>query len=301
LKELLFSVIEHTPNNNAEAGDQAGSVAALKIVALLVDEPHAMELWTLKKLASIPGDLYALSARSGRRGSTVNHLRCWAREHGLRGVASQLLAAKTIGLCQNHNELQSMHRLLDGEYLEEWWCNSGIEPIEVPHLNHADARAVITRLQPDIIVRVGGEMLKRETVSLARIATLNIHHGLGPRIRGTWSIPWGIIEGRCDWIGATVHEIEDGIDSGRILWRGSPQLAPGDSGTTLLFRVHLEAVDALVTAIRHYATGAMPASWPLDEDEQSVCRSAPGVWAWLRYLYLRNGKHASVILERAWR
>jgi methionyl-tRNA formyltransferase len=137
------------------------------------------------------------------------------------------------------------------------------------------------------MVRVSGGVLKREIFSLARIVTLNIHHGLAPRIRGMWSIPWGIVEGRHDWIGATVHEIDEGIDTGRILWRGAPQLAPGDTGTTLLFRVHLEAVDALVTAIRHYATGATPPSWPLGNNEQSVYRSASGIWAWMRYLYLR--------------
>ncbi len=274
---------------------------ALKIVALLVGEPRAMELWTLKKLAATSSSLYAVRARKGRGGSAFKRLRRLAREQGLAGAASRLLASRTIGSWQHRNELQRMHQLLDGEYLEKWWHDSGIETLEVTHLNDADARAVISGLRPDIIIRVSGGVLKRETFSLARIVTLNIHHGLAPRIRGMWSIPWGIVEGRSDWIGATVHEIDDGIDTGRILWRGSPQLAPGDSGTTLLFRAHLEAVDALVTAIRHYARGATPASWPLGEDEQSVYRSAPGVWPWLRYLYLRKGRNAPVILEAAWR
>jgi formyl transferase-like protein len=298
-KESVCRMAEHIPNNRAQAGHQADAAAGLRIVALLVGEPRAMELWTLKKLASVSDNLYAVKASEGRGGSGLKRLRRLVREHGLRGVASRLLAARTIGVWQQHIELPRMHHLLDGEYLKEWWRNSGIKAIEVPHLNHAEARAVIARLQPDIMVRVSGGVLRRETFSLARIVTLNIHHGLAPRIRGMWSIPWGIVEGRRDWIGATIHEIDDGIDTGRILWRGSPQLAPGDTGTTLLFRAHLEAVEALVTAIRQYAAGTAPASWPLAEDEQSVYRSAPGVGARLRYLYLRHGRHAPVILEGA--
>jgi hypothetical protein len=277
------------------------SLQPLRIVALLVGEPRATELFTIKKLASIPGALCAVRARKGRASSAVQHLRRLARELGVGGVASRLLASKVIGPWQDRRELQRLDQLLDGEHLREWWRNSRIRTLEVPHLNHADARSVITGLQPDIIVRVSGGVLKREIFSLARIVALNIHHGLAPRIRGMWSIPWGIVEGRSDWIGATVHEIDDGIDTGRILWRGSPQLAPGDTGTTLFFRVHLDAVDALVAAVRQYATGATPVSWPRVKDEESVYRSAPGLRAWLRYLHLRSGKHARVILERAWR
>jgi hypothetical protein len=294
-------MVDHPSNSIADASKGVSSEATLKIVALLVGEPRAVELWTLKKLASIPGNLCAVRATKGRGTSPLKRLRRLAREHGVGGVASRLLASKVIGLWQDRKELQRLDQLLDGEYLREWWRGSGIQAIEVPHLNHADARSAITRLQPDIIVRVSGGVLKRDIFSLARIVTLNIHHGLAPRIRGMWSIPWGIVEGRCDWIGATVHEIDDGIDTGRILWRGSPQLAPGDTGTTLFLRVHLEAIEALVTAIRHYATGTAPASWPRGKDEQSVYRSAPGVWARLRYLHLRSGRHAPVILERAWR
>jgi formyl transferase-like protein len=295
-------MVDHPSSGIADASNRVDSGATLKIVALLVGEPQAMELWTLKKVASLPGKLWAVRARKGRGSSAFERLKRLTQENGIGGVTSRLLASKVLGPWEERQQRQRLDQLLDGEYLRKWWCNSGIESIEVPHLNHAAARSVITRLQPDIIVRVSGGVLKRRIFSLARIVTLNIHHGVAPRIRGLWSIPWGIVEGRCDWIGATVHEIDDGIDTGRIVWRGSPQIAPGDTGTTLLFRAHLEAVEALVTAIRDYAAGATPASWPLGkDDEESVYRSAPGVWASLRYLYLRGGRHARVILERAWR
>jgi hypothetical protein len=228
-------------------------------------------------------------------------LRRLVREYGLVKVASRLLANGLVGHRHAREECQELDRLLDGEQLRDWWRGSGIEPVLVPDLNHPEARSRIAALEPDIMVRVSGGILHRGTFSLARLATLNIHHGIAPRIRGMWSIPWGIIEGRDDWIGATVHVIDDGIDTGRVLWRGQPQLTPGDTGTTLFFRAHLQAVEALVRLTRVYAEGATPAPWPAEGSELSVYRSALGLGAWLRYLYLRRGKHAPVLLERAFK
>jgi hypothetical protein len=271
----------------------------LKVVALLVGHPHAVELWTLKNLATVAGTLNVVQAESGSGVSARKRLRRLTREHGVVAVASRVLGAKLIGNVHERRELRHLDRLFDGEHLREWWDGCGIEPIVVPHLNHEKAHAALAALQPDIVVRVSGGLLKRPTFGQARVAALNIHHGVAPRIRGMWSIPWGIVEGRPDWIGATLHVIDDGIDTGRVLWRGSPQIAPGDTATTLFFRAHLEAVDALVSVVRIMAQGGAP-SWraPL-EREPSVYRSAPGLGDWMRFLALREGKRARVTLEGA--
>ena len=185
------------------------------VVALLVGDPHAPDLWTLKNLASVAGRLTVVSAESGSGVSARKRLRGLIREHGVIRVASRVLAGKLIGKLQEHRELEELERLFDGEHLRDWWAHCGISPIRVPHLNHENARLVIAALEPDIIVRVSGGILKREIFGLACTAALNIHHGVAPRIRGMWSIPWGIVEGRTDWIGATVHLIDDGIDTAR--------------------------------------------------------------------------------------
>jgi methionyl-tRNA formyltransferase len=211
---------------------------------------------------------------------------------------SRILGTQLIGRWESRRRQKLLDQLLDGEDLRAWWRSSAITPIDVPHLNHEDARSAIASLQPAIMVRVSGGLLKRETFSLASLATLNIHHGRTPHIRGMWSIPWGIIEGRREWIGATLHVIDDGIDTGRILWRGAPQLAPGDTGTTLFFRAHCEAVDALVGVIRDCMDGVPSTHWPSEDAGPSVYRSAPGVRAWLRYLYSGGGARAAVLMER---
>ena len=115
-----------------------------------------------------------------------------------------------------------------------------------------------------------------------------------------WSIPWGILEGRADWIGATVHRIDDGIDTGTVFWRGSPQLAPGETATTLFMRAHLEAVEALIRVMCDYRDGREPAAQVIGP-ETSVYRSAPGLIEWTRFLMAGRGKHSTITLERAFK
>ena len=271
----------------------------LNIVALLVGDPHALELYALKSLHSVAGKLMVVRAESGSGVSARKRLKRLVRDHGIVKVASRILGGKLIGNLQERRELEELECLLDGKYLRDWWDDCHIEPITVPHLNHGLARSVIAELQPDIIVRVSGGILKRDTFGLARITALNIHHGMAPLIRGMWSIPWGIVEGRSDWIGATVHEIDDGIDTGKVFWRGSPQIAPGDTGTKLFFRAHLEAVEHLVRLIESYDRDETPVTWISHELEGSEYRSAPGLAAWIRFLLLSRGKYSPAILRGA--
>ncbi len=170
--------------------------------------------------------------------------------------------------------------------------------MKVRTLNHAEAHAALSALSPDLMVRLSGGVLKPLILSLARIAALNIHHGQAPLIRGMWSIPWGIVEGRRDWIGATVHVIDDGIDTGPILWRGSPQLAPGDTNVDLLFRAHLEAAEALARILDAYARGDFPSPWMPAAGVSSTYRSAAGLREWMRFLYLDQGRRSRVLIER---
>lgn len=272
----------------------------LKVVALIVGEPKGPELWALKKLESTGCRLIVVSAESGTAVSRSQRMKRMVRSQGPLRVLSRLLGSNLIGRKLELKRSQLLERLFDEANLRDWWNKAGVEPISVPHLNHQVSQSTIAALRPDIIVRVSGGILKRKIFSLARLATLNIHHGQAPAIRGMWSIPWGIVEGRQDWIGATVHIIDDGIDTGQVLWRGSPQMAVGDTGDTLFFRSHLEACEALVRIIDEYSKGISPVA--LDTDQNTAAssyRTAPGLGAWLRYLYSGRGARSRVLIESA--
>lgn len=68
---------------------------------------------------------------------------------------------------------------------------------------------------PDLIIYSGGGILRNAFIKTARIGVLNAHSGPLPAIRGMNAIEWSLIEGLEPT--TTVHLIDSGIDTGRIL------------------------------------------------------------------------------------
>ena len=271
----------------------------MKVAALIVGEPRGPELWTLRKISSVRCEAHVVQALHKSVAPKWKLLRSRIRELGFFATASRWLGKRLIGAREEERAEQVLDELFDVQSLREWWAQCGLAPVRVPQLNHPDCKAAIEKIAPDVIVRVSGGILKPHIFSQAKLAALNIHHGRAPLIRGVSSTPWGIIENRPEWIGATIHLIDKGIDTGAVLWRGAPQLTPGDTDVTLHFRIHLEAVDALVRILEEYAATGSARARVAATHEASTYRSAFGLGAWTKFLLLRRGRSSRVLLERA--
>jgi hypothetical protein len=272
----------------------------LRVVALTLGTLSATHLWTLKLIAEAGHDLRVVRARQPDPITKWKRFRRLVHDYGFLRALSRRVAHRLIGRPALAQQEVLMGSLLDYRELARWWDAANIPVIDVPWLTHDLGVERIAALEPDVMIRISGGVIPRRVFGLARMTTLNIHHGVAPAIRGVWSIPWGIVEARPDWIGATVHQIDDGINTGPVFWRGSPQIAPGDTGELLYFRAHLEASAALVRILDIYACGEKPV--PLRSDGESVYRTAPGLAAWIRYrLLLRRGLRAPWVLEKALR
>lgn len=87
----------------------------------------------------------------------------------------------------------------------------------VENINTSTTLDFIKKIDPDVIVTNACSILSEETlISLAKYKILNVHNGINPRYRGTGNI-WAILEKNFSLIGVTVHEVDAGIDTGKIL------------------------------------------------------------------------------------
>lgn len=87
----------------------------------------------------------------------------------------------------------------------------------VDGVNSERTQQVLQDLAPDVLVQIGAGVLSPRIFRVARLGTLNLHHGMAPLIRGMHSIYWSVWERKVEWLGATVHQIEEGIDTGTPL------------------------------------------------------------------------------------
>ena len=133
-------------------------------------------------------------------------------------------------------------------------------PVAVPRsafvsLNSAEARAAIRALEPDLLLVHGTGILKPETFQLAPLA-VNLHCGVLPEYRGHDSTFWALHAGDYDRVGASLHVIDAGVDTGTLIAEGRVACGPADSDLDAWVAAFAVGVDLAVTLVERLADGA---------------------------------------------
>ncbi len=84
-------------------------------------------------------------------------------------------------------------------------------------VNDVPSELFLAEVKPDIIIQAGAGILKQNIFSIATKATINLHHGIAPQIRGIESTFWCMYYGMREKIGVTCHFIDATLDTGVII------------------------------------------------------------------------------------
>jgi len=149
--------------------------------------------------------------------------------------------------------------------------------VYVETVNGTDAVGAISRLEPDVVIQVRAGILRRQVFEIARIGTLNLHPGIAPLIRGQEPGYWALWEQKREWMGATLHYIDEGIDTGPVLAYApvEPCLA-GERYPSLYARTTELGVKCLVEALCRLERGDR---WTVSPPQgERVYRTIPSGW-----------------------
>src|SRR5690606_41205419 len=95
------------------------------------------------------------------------------------------------------------------------------------------AQAELAALQPDLMVVVAyGLILPQAVLDIPRLGCINSHASLLPRWRGAAPIQRAVAAGDAEY-GATVLQMEAGLDTGPMLLKVSTPSSPDDTGGSL--------------------------------------------------------------------
>jgi len=101
--------------------------------------------------------------------------------------------------------------------LESTARNNNIEYMREKEINSEAVSRKIKNIKPDLLVTAHFQkLLKNELINLPSIGCLNLHPSLLPLYRGMSPQHWPIINGDKK-TGITVHFIDEGIDTGKIV------------------------------------------------------------------------------------
>jgi len=90
-----------------------------------------------------------------------------------------------------------------------------IPTYSVANHNDESCKELLAADQPDLLVLGGTRIIKPSIFNIPRLATVNSHPGLLPWLRGSASVGWALYKDLPQ--GATVHFIDEGIDTGDVI------------------------------------------------------------------------------------
>ena len=117
-------------------------------------------------------------------------------------------------------------------------------------LNTPDIASRIKEAHVDCIVLFGCGLIKSPILEILRRQWFfNLHQGLSPYYRGSGTNFWPFVEGQPEYIGMTLHTVDEGTDTGGIIAHARPEIRPDDTLHTLGCRTVEISVETLLRVL----------------------------------------------------
>jgi len=97
--------------------------------------------------------------------------------------------------------------------------NTSINVHYVKHHNESESIDLLKKYEPDHVVLGGTRILKEPVIKTVKFGILNSHPAILPKYQGLDCVAWSILNN--DPVGATIHYIDPGIDTGPIILQES--------------------------------------------------------------------------------
>ncbi len=119
-------------------------------------------------------------------------------------------------------------------------------------LNRLNRSQLNDALFSDVFIVFGASYIKGWLIDfLVERRAINIHMGLSPYYRGSSCNFWALYDNKPDYVGATIHILNKGLDSGDMLFHCVPKLQEGDTPFDFTMRSVLVAHQGLVSAVNN--------------------------------------------------
>jgi folate-dependent phosphoribosylglycinamide formyltransferase PurN len=113
----------------------------------------------------------------------------------------------------------------------------------------------VRRQEIDLIVSVFcPKIFKSDILRAPRMGCINYHLALLPKYRGRQSLFWALLHNEKQ-VGASVHEMDEGIDTGPIIKQQAVPVLPGDTLHSLYLKITRLGPQLIVQAIDKLAKG----------------------------------------------
>ena len=119
--------------------------------------------------------------------------------------------------------------------------------------------AAMRALQPDVALVFGTGILRQPFIDTFAGRIINLHLGLSPYYRGAGTNFWPLVNREPEYVGATIHYLDAGIDTGPIIAHVRPGVLPDDGPHDIGNRAIVAAAACLADATLAHVAGRVRA------------------------------------------
>ena len=130
------------------------------------------------------------------------------------------------------------------------------------NINAPDFLQHCQELNIDLVASVSPtQIFKEDLINLPKYGCINIHTAKLPKYRGLYPTYWAMACGE-KIVGISIHYIEKGIDTGKIILQDEVEIPPHTTLDYMLRITKLKGAGLLVRAIKQIAEGTVQAFYP---------------------------------------
>lgn len=134
----------------------------------------------------------------------------------------------------------------------------GAPVYRIKNINEPKSLELISSLQPDVIFVFGwSKLIAKQVLEIPSKGCIGTHPALLPKNRGRHPIIWALVEGLRE-SGLTFFYMDEGADSGDILWQKSLQIFLEDDAGSLYEKIKALASEAIREFLPRLEQGTAP-------------------------------------------
>lgn len=153
--------------------------------------------------------------------------------------------------------------------------------INISSVNSDTAMRMLKEINPDLVIINGIRIISERIFNCVPAKFINLHMGITPLYRGVQGAYWALVENNQKACGVTIHFVDSGVDTGKILQQGLIKPEPEDNLVTYPLLQLAVGIPLLKKAIRDIFENRVEIKLP--PEGPSRLWFHPTVWEYIWY------------------
>jgi folate-dependent phosphoribosylglycinamide formyltransferase PurN len=201
-------------------------------------------------------------------------------------VAGQLLFQLSIAKI-----LKRTSRKRKKEILKEYGLENTIVPenkiMRVASVNSSECIEALQKVKPELIIVCGTRIISKSVLESLPVRFMNIHAGITPKYRNVHGGYWALVNNDMENCGVTVHLVDEGIDTGTIIYQQKIPVTKRDNFATYPVLQLAEGIIYLKRAINDFFENKLILQ---KNNLESRLWYHPTIWQYIFYRIVYNKK-----------